>query len=72
MKMGTDKVFKFLECPDGLYHLDTSNISNNCFKTKSNVTPYSFAMTVSENKKFFSRREIAGAEGAQRLQQKLG
>ena len=72
VKMGTDKVFKFLECPDGLYHLDTSTISNNFCKTKSNVIPYSFAMTVSENKKFFSRREIAGAEGAQRLQQKLG
>ena len=29
-------------------------------------------MTVSENKKYFSKRKIAGAEEAQRLQQTLG
>jgi len=29
-------------------------------------------MTVAENKRFFTKKEIAGAEGAHRLQQELG
>ena len=72
VEMNAGEMYKFLECPDGLYHFDTSSISNNLSKSKSNVTPYSFAMTVSDNKKYFSKSEIARAEGAQRLQQTLG
>ena len=72
VKMSAEKTFKFLECPDGLYHYDTSDMYNKLSKPKSNVTPYSFTMTVSDNKKYFSKREIARAEGAHRLQQTLG
>ena len=67
VKVDEEKSFKFLECPDGLYHFDTSNILNKCSKTKTDVIPYSFAMTVAENKKYFTKREIAGAEEAHRL-----
>ena len=78
VEMGSYKKFKFLECPDGLYHYDTTTMYENCSKTKSAFVPYlnsssySLAMTVEDNKKYFTKREIAGAEGAHRLQQKLG
>ena len=76
VKMGPYKEFKFLECPDGLYHYDTSITRENLSKTKSAFTPYSnsysLATTVADNKKYFTKREISGAEGAQRLQQELG
>ena len=75
VKMGL-KEFKFCECPDGLYHYDTSNVCENPSKSKSSVisypNSYSLVMTVAENKRFFTKKEIAGAEGAHRLQQELG
>ena len=57
--------FKFIECPDGLYHYDTK------VSGSSNKAKYSFVQTVATNKKFFTRGEIEGAEMAQRLQQQI-
>ena len=56
MANGTE--YKFNECPDGLYYYDTAeNIKGKYSKTKSIVTPYSFAMTVSENKSFLLKEK---------------
>ena len=71
--MANGSEYKFNECPDGLYYYDTAKKSEGYYnKTKPILTPYSFAMTVNENKSFFTKREVMAAEGAQRLQQQLG
>ena len=63
VKMGLHKEYKFLECPDGLYHYDTSTVCKNVSKTKSVFTPYSnsysLAMSVAENKSYFTKSEVA-------------
>ena len=68
VKMWPCKEFKFLECPDGLYHYDTSIVCENLSKTKSALTSYSnsysLAMTVaitkrtSQNAKFQERSKF--------------
>ena len=80
VEMGPHKCFKFIECPNGLYHYDTNTFGENDCKPKtsftlysrSNSNPYTLAMTVEENKKYFTKKEVAAAEAAQKLQQELG
>ena len=60
-----DKVFKFIECIDGLYYLDTN------LKSKSTVSNYSFINTVEGNKSQFTKRDIAGADRAREIQGQL-
>ena len=60
VKMDSDKLYKFVECPDGLYYFDASAMPNSLSKSKSNVTPYSFAMTVSDNKSISLKVKLLG------------
>ena len=56
MKNGFE--YKFNECPDGLYYFDTTvGEQGNYIKTKSILKPYSFAMTVHENKSFLLKEK---------------
>ena len=56
-----------------LFYYDTAGRNQgNYNKTKTISTPYSFDMTVNENKDFFTKHEVLAAEQAQRLQQQLG
>jgi hypothetical protein len=61
-----DKLFKFVECKDGLYYFDT--------KAKAQVTNYStcFLQSVNENKQFFSNEEVKKANKARQIQQEIG
>ena len=62
-------LLRFQECSDGLYYLDTSTIA-----PKDNNVPvisYCNLQTVNSNKKYFSRREVQGADRARSLQQLL-
>ena len=63
-----NETLSFRECIDGLYYWDSSS------KTKLPVTNYStsFAQTVTNNKTYYSRREIQGADRARALQATLG
>ena len=55
---------KFLNCGRGLYYL---NLNNN-----DSITDYSFLSTVADNKHYFTRREIQGADEAHLLQGRVG
>ena len=66
--VSNDTIIKFSECGNGLYYFDTSTIRNT---NKNNVTEYSFLSTVKENKTYFHKREIEGADNARILQQLL-
>ena len=80
VEMGPHKSFKFLECPDGLYHYNTNVFGEYDHKPKTSFIPYlhsnsnsyTLAMTVEENKSYFTKKEVAAAEAAQKLQQELG
>ena len=63
-----DTVYTFRECIDGLYYWDSKS------KPKMPITNYStsFAQTVHNNKLYYSRREIQGADRARALQAALG
>jgi hypothetical protein len=63
-----ERVYKFQECANGLYYYDT----NNSDKPKPEVTNYSCLQTVKDNKEYFTRQEIKGAEAARTLQQEIG
>ena len=60
-----DAVICFTECEKGLYYLDLNS-------SPPPVTPYCFLNTVTANQSMFSRKEVAGADAAQILQQKIG
>ena len=62
-----DNIIRFTKCGNGLYYFDTSTIRN----TNNNVTEYSFLSTVKDNKAYFHKREIEGADNARILQQLL-
>mgnify|MGYP003321786822 CR=1 FL=1 len=67
--LSSGAILKFEECPDSLYHLDASNQSSMMSnKAKSTVTPYSFAMTVAENKRFFLRKKSKKSRGNKECQ----
>ena len=59
--------FKFLECLDGLYFLDTKTL-----KAKTHLHPYSFVQNVHDIKSSFSNKDIKAADSARRLQEELG
>ena len=64
------KKFKFQECHDGLFFLDTSRSDNH----NESVTAYSanFLQTVRQNKSVFSKQEIMRADDARKLQETIG
>jgi hypothetical protein len=63
-----DTIIRFSDCGDGLYYFDTSTIRNNI---NNDVISYSFLSTVKDNKAYFHKREIEGADKARILQQLL-
>ena len=64
--------FVFKECRDGLYFFDTAVDSQDNFDSKKSLNPYMFLQTVESNKSFFSNKDIAKADDARTLQQRLG
>jgi hypothetical protein len=70
-----ERVYKFRECRDGLYFLDTNanNYSNQTITAYSDPTKQaSFVQTVNSNKEFYTKSEIARANKAQLLQSQVG
>jgi hypothetical protein len=62
-----DIILRFQQCGSGLYYYDTAANENN-----SNVISYSFLSTVRNNKDYFNRQEIEGADKARILQSNIG
>ena len=59
------------ECQDGLYYYDNTvynPISGTTNKSNYTITPYSFIITIEDNKSYFSSNEIEGANNARKLQ----
>lgn len=68
---GSILVFKM--CFDGLFYFDTANrLAHTINDDKEAVIPYNFLQTVGGNKSFFTKREIKGANQAQREQEIIG
>ena len=72
-----DAVYKFLECKDGLYYYDTSSDKNNITTSLAHYNDFSlshscFLQRVDENKSFYTRRQIEGADTARKLQASIG
>ena len=63
--VGPATILVFKQCGSGLYYHDTAN------QTSSAVIDYSFLSTVSQNKEYFSRAEIEGADQARILQDNI-
>ena len=55
-------IFRFKQCKDGLYFYDTADNYNS-----STVTDYSLLQSVNDNRKFYTRQEIKGADDARHL-----
>ena len=70
------KMFKFLQCRDGLYYLDTAradlHIFNYSKQALQDYSNYSMLQTVSTNREFLTKKEIEGAESARREQELIG
>ena len=64
--------YTFKECADGLYYYDTSNDTSSSNSINAKVTPYMFLQTVEKNKIHYSKKDIAKADEARALQQRLG
>jgi hypothetical protein len=62
-----DIILRFQQCGSGLYYYDTAANAHN-----SNVISYSFLSTVRNNKDYFNRQEIEGADKARILQGNIG
>ena len=63
--VGPATILVFKQCGSGLYYHDTAN------QTSSAVIDYSFLSTVAQNKEYFSRAEIEGADQARILQDNI-
>ena len=70
------KMFKFKQCKDGLYYLDTNRADLHIFNYSndnlSNYSNFTLLQTVRSNKEFLSKKEIKGAEDARREQELIG
>ena len=71
------KLYHFAPYKNGLYYFDTrigprSVDADHDGKSKSSVSPHFLLQTVSDNKEFYSAREIQGAERARIQQEELG
>ena len=69
------QTYKFLECQDGLYFYDTKHLpnhSNNMLSNYSAPSSYHFLQRVDDNKAFYTRRQIEGADTARRIQASIG
>ena len=64
-------IYTFKECGDGLYYFDTSSSAYNT-TTNAEFKPYLFLQPVAENKKAYTKDEIAQANKARTVQQRLG
>ena len=67
-KDGTSYTFKQFE--NGLYFLDTDN-AEHFIKTKTTLSNYSLLQTVADNKSYFTKQEIKGADTSRKLQEYL-
>ena len=63
-----DDIYTFTEGKDGLYYIDTADLS----KHKQSVMSYCFIQTVKDNKRYFTDAENKSAERARLLQVELG
>ena len=63
------QMYKFNQCEDGLYFFDTNHKSTN---PPVNCYSVNLLQSVNDNKKYYTAREVQGAEAAQKLQQTLG
>ena len=61
-----DRSYEFKGCGEGIYYYDTAQGATDSCPTMSLV------QTVKENKQFFTKKEIEGAEESRRLQQLIG
>ena len=69
------QTYKFLECQDGLYFYDTKHLPNHSNTMLSNYSApssYHFLQRVDDNKAFYTRRQIEGADTARRIQASIG
>ena len=66
-------VLNFKECGSGLYSYDMASTDDqNSAKTNVSITPYPLLSTVIENKEFYTRNDIEGADRAIIYQELLG
>ena len=68
LKDGMSYIFKQFE--NGLYFLDTDN-AEHFIKTKTTLSNYSLLQTVADNKTYFTKQEIRGADTSRKLQKYL-
>jgi hypothetical protein len=72
----SDKIYKFLQCKDGLYYFDTERADIHILtysNTELSDYPHpSFVQTVASNKQFLTPEEIKGADNARKEQELLG
>ena len=68
VKNGDCYVFKMYE--NGLYYFDTTN-TEQFIKNKSLLPNYSLLQTVKENKTYFSKQKIKGADTSRAIQEYL-
>ena len=67
------KAYTFKEYSDGLYFYDTTSDDNDVTSTSNDpLNQYSFLQTVQSNQSFFSHKDLAMADDARLLQQRLG
>ena len=81
------QVYKFKECNEGLYYLDTagtdvtSTVNQVCddavdedmdSNSKNSVTDYSLIQSVKKNQQYFTNQEIEAALHARKIQQQIG
>ena len=68
LTLSDGSIFIFKKSNNGLYFYDTSV---DLYKPKPVLHNYSFLQTVTENKTYFSRQEIKGADTSRKLQEYL-
>ena len=65
-----DVVYRFAKFVDGLYFHNPFGSTDN--KNNDSIIDYSFAQTVAENKSFYTKRNLQGANTARTVQSQLG
>ena len=74
VRVNDETTFKFKQCANGLYYCDMVSPEDHMVKhaVKEEVTSYTLLTTVQDNKKYFTKKEIEGANRARDLQQLIG
>ena len=65
-------IIKFHECKDGLYFYDTGAHKHSNATVSPYTSSHSFVQRVDHNKALYSRKQIAGADTARRIQAAIG